>query len=94
MTSFGVQRCQPSRGRRTCRRRAVTLIGCVGDDDAGAAYLRHLERESINIDCIRRSEVATGSAFIAVDDKGENCIIVNPGANHALTPDDIDGHAR
>ncbi len=72
---------------------AVTLIGCVGDDDAGAAYLRHLEREGINIDCIRRSEFATGSAFIAVDNKGENCIIVNPGANYALTPADIDAYS-
>ena len=33
------------------------------------------------------------SAFIAVDDRGENSIIVNPGANHAITVASIEKHA-
>jgi ribokinase len=62
----------------------VTMIGCVGRDDFGTRYLEHLQNEGIATSAILQSDTPTGSAFIAVDDRGENSIIVNPGANHAL----------
>jgi ribokinase len=38
----------------------------------------------------RCSEPITGTATILVDDTGENCIVVVPGANHKLTPGDVE----
>lgn len=72
----------------------VTMIGCVGLDDFGARYIEHLKAEGIDTSGILRSETPTGSAFIAVDDRGENSIIVNPGANHAITSQDVERHAH
>lgn len=71
----------------------VSLIGCVGVDDFGSRYLEHLNACGIDTAGVLRSETPTGSAFIAVDDVGENSIIVNPGANHAITPEEIEKRA-
>jgi ribokinase len=62
----------------------VSLIGCVGNDEHGRRYREHLEKEGIQTDFLFTSEQPTGSAFIAVDDCGENSIVVNPGANAHL----------
>ena len=72
---------------------AVSMIGCVGVDDFGTRYIESLKADGIDTSGIVRSETPTGSALIAVDDRGENSIIVNPGANHAITPEDIEKHA-
>ena len=71
----------------------VAMIGCVGVDDFGARYIEALKAEGIDTSGVLRSETPTGSAFIAVDDMGENSIIVNPGANHAITVASIEKHA-
>ncbi|WP_395733289.1 ribokinase [Prosthecobacter sp.] len=71
----------------------VSMIGCVGEDDFGARYIEALVSEGIDTTGVLRSATPTGSAFIAVDDQGENSIIVNAGANHAITPKDIEKHA-
>ncbi|HZR16798.1 MAG TPA: ribokinase [Verrucomicrobiae bacterium] len=64
----------------------VTLIGCVGDDDDGAAYVRRLRAESIDVAGVTRTKKArTGTALIAVDRQAENMIIVAAGANGQLT---------
>lgn len=72
---------------------AVSMIGCVGHDDFGTRYIEHLHSEGIDTTGLTRSAAPTGSAFIAVDDRGENSIIVNAGANHAITLDDIENQA-
>lgn len=72
----------------------VAMIGCVGVDDFGTRYIEALKTEGIDTSGISRSETPTGSAFIAVDEAGENSIIVNPGANHAITVADIEKHAE
>ncbi len=71
----------------------VTLIGCVGKDDFGARYIKQLQCDGIVTDAILQADTPTGSAFIVVDDRGENTIVVDPGANHAISPEDIDQHA-
>jgi len=73
----------------------VTLIGCAGGDVLGTRYIEYLQREGIRAEAILRGEgdVPTGAAFIVVDDKGENLIVVNPGANHAIRPEHIEAHA-
>lgn len=66
----------------------VSLIACVGDDDAAERALSllrdggvDLARVSVDADC------ATGTALIAVAASGENQIVVAPGANRALSMD-------
>jgi ribokinase len=68
----------------------VRMVGCVGDDDFGRRLLAVLRSEGIDADAIRvvRS-VPTGLAMIAVDEAGENLIVVAPGANHEVGPQDV-----
>ena len=72
----------------------VTLIGCVGDDNDGTRYIALLRSEGIHTRAITKAAMPTGSAFITVDDTGENCIVVSPGANHALQPHHLDACAE
>ncbi len=65
---------------------AVVLIGAVGADDQGAATLRDLAAEGIDVSHVKRLEgTATGVALIVTDSRGENQIAVGAGANAALT---------
>jgi ribokinase len=65
----------------------VSMIGSVGNDDAGRAYCRRLASEGINIAAISTSgRSLTGTALIAVDKSAENMIIVAAGANGDLKP--------
>ncbi len=67
----------------------VAMVGCVGDDAAGQDMLDDLRERGVDVDAIRRTAGASGSATIAVDPAGENLIVVDPGANASLTPDDV-----
>jgi ribokinase len=63
----------------------VRMAGCVGDDDFGRRLLAALRAEGVNADATRVVPgVPTGLAMIAVDETGENLIIVAPGANHQV----------
>jgi ribokinase len=68
----------------------VSLIGCLGNDSHGHRYREHLDQEGIQTDMILTSNGPTGSAFIAVDERGDNSIIVHPGANAHLSIPHID----
>jgi len=64
----------------------VRLIGCVGDDDAGAAMRQALDEQGIGVEgVVTAPGVATGTALIFVDREEHNQIGVAPGANHRLT---------
>lgn len=68
----------------------VGIVGTVGQDEMGKAYLAHLEREGIETSRILETPVAaTGSAFINVDDEGENMIVVAAGANGLTVPENV-----
>lgn len=69
----------------------VTFIGRVGDDDYGRHTLRNLQSEGIDTQHLRvTSGVPSGTALISVHElTGENSIVVAPGANARLTPEDI-----
>ena len=69
----------------------VRMVGCVGDDDFGRRLLAALRAEGIDADRVRVvPKVPTGLAMIAVDEAGENLIIVAPGANHEVGPPGVD----
>ena len=61
----------------------VVMLGCVGDDSAGAAYRDRLARLGIDVSGLVVAEGPSGHALIAVDEEGENSIVVIPGANAA-----------
>lgn len=68
----------------------VTMVGAVGDDEGGTAYLRRLREHGVDVGCVRTvAGVATGQAWIAVDDAGENAIVVIPGANGRVEADSL-----
>jgi ribokinase len=61
---------------------AVSMLARVGDDGPGRAYLDRLVRLGIDTAAVSTSDSApTGTAFITVDEQGENSIIVVAGAN-------------
>jgi ribokinase len=64
----------------------VRFIGRIGRDDL---VLRSLEREGIDVSGVIEDDGESGIALILVDDQGENVIVVAPGANRRLTPDDV-----
>ena len=69
----------------------VTFISKVGSDFLGAKSIELYKKEGINTDYISVDEVSlSGVAFITIDSKGENSIIVAPGANASLMKADID----
>lgn len=68
----------------------VTFIAKTGNDDFGKRAFKYLEKEKIDTKYIfTDANYATGTAFITVDSKGENCIVVASGANSALGVMDI-----
>lgn len=67
----------------------VAMIGAVGDDAYGAASLEALRAEGIDVSRVRRVTEPTGVAIIAVGREGENQIVVAPGANLLVRPEDV-----
>ena len=73
----------------------VTLVAKVGDDMFGHQAIENFKKEGICTDhIVLDSENATGVALILVDEAGENCISVAPGANFAITPADVGAAAE
>jgi ribokinase len=69
----------------------VTLVTKVGNDIFGKQTIEGLQKENINTDHVFVDEEApSGTALIMVNDQGENCIVVAPGANANLLPADIE----
>ena len=62
----------------------VRFIAAVGDDDDGRAALRGLGAAGVNVALVRVLTSGTGRAVVAIDEAGENSIIVIPGANAEL----------
>lgn len=68
----------------------VSMVGRVGDDDVGEHMRADLAARGVQVGNVLTTPGAqTGRATIAVDPHGENLIIVDPGANHRLSADDV-----
>ncbi|MDX2272261.1 MAG: ribokinase [Cyanobacteriota bacterium] len=65
----------------------VSLLGCLGEDDFGQRLQANLIAQGVNTAHLFTTGIPTGVALITVDRRGENMIVVSPGANHHLTPD-------
>lgn len=66
----------------------VTMIGAVGTDALAEPAVAGLREAGVTPAWVTK-EGQTGVALIAVDDNGENTIIVAPGVNMELHPEDI-----
>ena len=64
----------------------VEMIGCVGHDEFGRSLCKQLRRDGVSTAAIGSVDDATGIATVMVDERGENRIVVVPGANHAVKP--------
>ena len=67
----------------------VRMVGCIGRDAFAQAAVSTLIRDGVDIDAVQRCEAPTGCAMIAVDQDGENLIIVASGANASATADQV-----
>ncbi len=65
----------------------VAMVNCLGDDAYVDMTLENFASYGIDTTHVFRVEGASGVAPIWVEPDGTNRIIIVPGANHALTPD-------
>jgi ribokinase len=68
---------------------AVRFVGCVGGDAFGEEVRSALDASGVSCE-VRVADVPTGVALIVVDQHGENEIVVAPGANTRLAPEDLE----
>lgn len=69
----------------------TSFIGSVGQDIIGDFLLQGLRGNGIDTTWVKRdAERSTGCALIMLFPNGNNCITVDPAANFALTPADIE----
>lgn len=67
-----------------------SMIGRVGDDETGIFLRECLEKDGVETTSLLvTAETPSGIAMIAVQNDGDNSIVVSPGANAHLTPEDI-----
>lgn len=70
----------------------VEIIGMVGFDFFGEQMRLHLHSAGVGAAGVKTVEGATGIAAITVASNGENCIVVTPGANAAVSPEYVEQH--
>src|SRR5262249_47695785 len=68
----------------------TALIGRVGRDAFGAELRAFLSRQGVDLSLVRETEGAhTGTAIITLAN-ADNTIVVVPGANGLVTPEDVE----
>lgn len=67
----------------------VVLAGCLGSDSFADELASFIRRHKIDVSCLRRSEKNSGIALITVDERGQNTIVVAPGSNADVCPEDV-----
>jgi ribokinase len=67
----------------------VGIIASIGKDKFGDDAISLWKRERVKYDCVKRTDTHTGVGFVIVSSGGENMIVIDPGANMELSPQDI-----
>ncbi|WP_326769083.1 ribokinase [Streptomyces sp. NBC_01591] len=67
----------------------TALLARVGDDAHGRLLLESQREAGVDTTGVLVGGAPTGVALITVDPSGDNSIVVSPGANARLTPEDI-----
>ena len=69
----------------------VSMIGRVGDDAFAESLLDNLKKEGIDCTHVQiTNDCSSGVAIVAVEESGQNSIMVVPGANGKLSVDDVE----
>ena len=69
----------------------TTFLGCVGDDEFGGRLRENLAAAGVRTQAVRTvAGSASGVALIVVDARGQNSIVVTPGANALLAPENVE----
>jgi ribokinase len=69
---------------------SVEFIGAVGNDGNGELLRESFAKHGVGTSFLRSSSQPTGTALIAVEDSGENLIVVAPGANNDVSLEAVD----
>ncbi|OHB62162.1 MAG: ribokinase [Planctomycetes bacterium RBG_13_60_9] len=68
----------------------VVFVTRLGDDVFGRKNLENLKRDGVDTRYVTLTpDTPSGVALITVDEAGNNAIVVAPGANAELSPDDV-----
>ncbi|MZD05582.1 ribokinase [Streptomyces sp. SID5785] len=67
----------------------TALLARVGDDGHGRLLRESMESAGVDTSGVLVGGAPTGVALITVDPSGDNSIVVSPGANGRLTPQDV-----
>lgn len=70
----------------------VRLIGRLGDDAFGGELRAQLQNAGVNITSVSTCDSVSGVAVIVVSENGDNSILITPGANAKVTPEDLDAN--
>jgi len=68
----------------------VTMLGCVGDDAFGRQLLDNLRTDGVDTSHIQVTKNAPTGVAVILLHGGDNCIVVDPGANMRFLPEDLD----
>ncbi len=70
----------------------VRLVGLVGDDNLGAELRAAVAAHGVDVAQVRALKgSASGTAFITVEEGGENMIVISAAANASVTPHVLGG---
>lgn len=68
----------------------TSMVGRVGSDSFASFLVDNLNSNSVDTSHVLKTDSATGTAIIVVDANGQNSIVLSPGANSMVTPEDVD----
>ena len=64
----------------------VKFVTCLGSDANGKNTLKYYQQEGLDVtSALIVKNAPTGTAMILVNNEGENCIVITPGANQELS---------
>lgn len=63
------------------------MLGCIGRDESGSILKQNLKESGVDVSGIKMSDRFTGTASIYVNGRGDNSIVVIPGANSSCDVD-------
>ena len=67
----------------------VSMVGAVGQDGFGEQLLSNFQKCGLETKHIYAKDSNSGTAFITIDEQGENQIIISAGANGKLNIEDV-----
>jgi len=69
----------------------VSMVAKVGDDQFGVRLRRGLRLTGVDVRAVKvAKKISSGVALISTDTRGQNSIVVIPGANGKLLPTDVE----